>query len=340
MKNMSTQNVANSTTVVTNDNAIQVNYVIQNNGNLSLKDHSLLDRVFALFSKDYRCGLYGAFIAANIKEKVSLNTYIPYHELGYIDKSTNKSPRLSLDEITKNHIAILTDCKDLPRKYVRPDMLSMLYVEGKDRVKETFLCNQGIAVVEAPMYSKYAFKIDTEISYLLKKSDSELIISKVSSILGMTDVMSGGHLVCSVVPSDEDTYVVAKFTSCVRFPDYINSWRPYLAYHVPGIDKEVMYTIESFGRDNFCMRGDIQKHFYRCHGYFNIELNSPYETLIISSAKAYYGFNTDYNDVLSKSHLTELYRSLLNNQSLVPGFKIRVKKTTDTSPGLLYRNPK
>ena len=115
MKNMSTQNVANSTTVVTNDNAIQVNYVIQNNDNLSLKDHSLLDRVFALFSKDYRCGLYGAFIAANIKEKVSLNTYIPYHELGYIDKSTSKSPRLSLDEITKNHIAILTDCKDLPK---------------------------------------------------------------------------------------------------------------------------------------------------------------------------------------------------------------------------------
>ena len=263
-ENISSENVVNSTTVVTTDEATQVSYKIHAPQRLDLTTYSLPSKFIATFNKNHRCSLYAALIASNIKEKVSLNTYIPY--LGDVVQRDTKIPILSIDKITKNHIAILTDCKDLPRKYVRPDMLSMLYVEGKDRVKETFLCNQGIAVVEAPMYSRYAFKIDTEISYVLKKSDSELIISKVSSILGMTDAMSGGHLVCSVEPSDDGAYVVAKFTSCVRFPDYINSWRPYLAYHVPGMDKEVMDTIKSFGRDNFCMRGDIQKHFYRSHG--------------------------------------------------------------------------
>ncbi len=326
MKNISSENVVNSTTVVTTDEAIQVKYSILKAEDLSLAKYSLYKRFLALLNKNYRCGLYAALIASNIKKKVSLNTYIPYHiQSEEVQRDTGR-PILSIDKITKNHIAILSDCSTLPKKYIRPDNLSIIYVEGKERVKETFICNKGIAVVEASMYGKYAFKIDTDICHILKKSDSELIISKVSNILGMNNSMAGGQLVCSTMPCEDDTYVFAKFTSSIRFPDYINSWRPYLAYYVPGINKEVMHTIESFGQDNFCMRGYIQKDFYRCHGYFNIELTNPYETLIISSTKAYYEFSSDYSDVLSRSELTDLYKSLKSTQTLVPGFRIRVKK--------------
>jgi hypothetical protein len=326
MKNISSENVVNSTTVVTTDEAMQVKYKIPSAEKLSLSKYSLVSKVIASFNKDYRCGMYAALIASNIKEKVSLNTYIPYEDLGESIKKDTNRPTLSIDKITKNHIAILSDCSTLPKKFLRPDKLSMIYVEGKERVKETFICNKGIAVVEASMYGKYAFKIDTEISYLLKKSDSEKIISKVASVLSMTSRLNSEHLVCSITGTEDASLVLAKFTATVRFPDYVNSWRPFLAYHVPGINKEVMDTIESFGKEHYCMRGDIQKSFYRSNGYFNIELNSPFETLIISSAQAYYSYGSDYTDVRDSSKMTEIYNSVRKNQTLVPGFKMRIKE--------------
>lgn len=326
MKNISSENVVNSTTVVTTDEAMQVSYNIHAPERLDLSSYSLPSRFIATFNKNHRCSLYAALIASKIKEKVSLNTYIPYKDLGDVVHRGAKRPTLSIDKITTNHIAILSDCSSLPKKYIRPDKLSMIYVDGKERVKETFICNKGIAVVEASMYGKYAFKIDTEISYLLKKSDSEKIISKVASLLSMTSRLNSEHLVCSVMSTEDPGIVAAKFTATVRFPDYINSWRPFLAYHVPGINKEVMDTVESFGKDHYCMRGDIQKSFYRCHGYFNIELNNSFETLIISSAQAYYSFASDYNDVKDCSKMTAIYNSVRKNQILVPGFKMRIKE--------------
>lgn len=325
MKNIVTDNTINPTTVVTKDKAKVVSYQSHQPVHVDLQNFRLLQRALAVVSKSYRCDLIAAYIATVIKKRVSSNAFIPYDFLESQNEASDRNT-LRIENITKNHIAILSDCSKLPKKYMRPDNLSMVYTQGQDRVKETFLCNKGVAVVDASMYGKHAFKINTEVTFVIGKNDAEEVVSRVTTLLNRTAALCSENLVYRFTNTQEPGMTQVCFVSTLRFPDYANSWRPYLAYPVQGMTKEIMDLIEAFGKDHYCMRGDIHKRFYRCKGYFNIELTSPFETLVISSQQAYYGYAQDYGDVINECSLMAIYETMGKDIKLGPGFNLKIHK--------------